>query len=583
MEEYLRNLSNYLYSLGQQIGMNNKLLLDNVDQMIKKTERQNQKRRRKKEGDQLVVSGDLFLGMNRFYDDGSNALFQLSKVLTGKNSVYILDFQGLEKNEKFGIFFENEGIWVVGDKRKVKPACLLDYFVKAAGSFCPGVSGAIIGKLLYDHWAVSIEQTENRLTVPVLAGWHNGDFLHAGNFMFKKTTDFPSIPVLEKDFPNVVFTEEIVQVYFQELQKIFRWKERLLITLYPFVGILSSIFDEMHVQVDISLNFVEIDPIDRKVICSWLKIFNRRILLPRSLDLKETELRHLIARSNDEVLIFDATEEAGETDYHRRKLKKNIAAVIAGMRHQGNVTEEKRLHGSFACAFFSNDRILEAGVQNIMVDHEFYKDDERNVIFVEHQAMEAVLSDFVSYVKRDMEKIWNMIMKNRRGEENDDHIFASVYGILKGYWDKKGVDFHEMLKIPTVIEWADILGLNKYDDEDLVETFIMSVRKKIGLFYAIEKKREGDFKQGAIFYSPDYIWIPTKVMRMILNKEGLFLHLNTILLILKRKGVLITDRTGFSRKLQMSGKILEVYQMKRNFFNSPGFSEIIDLAKGGGL
>lgn len=583
MNDNLQNLINYLQSVGQQIGINNQLLLNNVEEMIKKAERQNQKRRRKKEGDQLVVSGDLFLGMNRFYDDGSNVLFQLSKVLTGKNTVYILDFQGLEKTEKFGIFFENEGIWIVGDKRKVKPAYLLDYFVKAAGPFCPGVSSAVIGKLLYDHWALSIEQTEDRLTVPVLAGWQNGDFLHAGNFMFKKTTNFPSIPVLEKEFPNITFTEETLRIYFQELQKISRWKERLLITLYPFVGILSSIFDEMHDQIDICLNFVEIDPIDRKIICSWLKIFDRRTLLPRSLDLKETELRNLITRSKDEVLIFDATDEAGETDYRRRKLKKNIAAVIAGMKHQGNVTEEKRVRGSFACAFFSNDRILEAGVQNIMVDHEFYRDDKQNIIFVEHQVMEAVLSDFVSYVKRDMEKIWNMIMKNGREEEGDARILASVYEIVKGYWDEKGVDFHEMLKIPPVIEWPDIFGKNQYDDEELIEIFVMSVRKKIGSFYAIEKRREGDFKQGAIFYSPDYIWIPTKVMRMILNKEGMFVHLNTILLILKRKGVLITDRTGFSRKLQMSGNLVETYQMKRNFFNSPGVNDIIDLAKGGCL
>ena len=275
MEEYLQNLSNYLYSLGQQIGMNNQLLLDNVDQMIKKTERQNQKRKRKKEGDQLVVSGDLFLSVNRFYDDGSNVFFQLSSILTGENTVYTLDFQGLEKTEKFGIFFEKNGIWVIGDKRKVKPAYLLDHFVKAAGPFCSGVSRATIGTLLYEHWAAIIEQTENRLIVPVLAGWHNGDFLHKENFMFKKTADFPSIPVLEKEFPDINLTEEIMQIYFQELNKISRWKERLLVTLYPFVGILSSVFYEMHDQVDICLNFVEIDPLDRKIVCSWLKVFDR--------------------------------------------------------------------------------------------------------------------------------------------------------------------------------------------------------------------------------------------------------------------------------------------------------------------
>lgn len=583
MEEYLQNLSNYLYSLGQQIGMNNQLLLDNVDQMIKKTERQNQKRKRKKEGDQLVVSGDLFLSVNRFYDDGSNVFFQLSSILTGENTVYTLDFQGLEKTEKFGIFFEKNGIWVIGDKRKVKPAYLLDHFVKAAGPFCSGVSRATIGTLLYEHWAAIIEQTENRLIVPVLAGWHNGDFLHKENFMFKKTVDFPSIPVLEKEFPDIDLTEEIMQIYFQELNKISRWKERLLVTLYPFVGILSSVFYEMHDQVDICLNFVEIDPLDRKIVCSWLKVFDRRILLPRSLDLKEAELRRLITRSNDEILIFDATNGAYESDYHCRKIKKNIGAVIAGMKHQGNVTEETGVHGSFACVFFSKDRILEAGVQNIMVDIAFYKNDQTNIIFVEHQAMEAVLSDFVSYAKRNLEKIWSVIMKNKRGKENVAHAIVSTYEIVKGYWDEKGINFSEMLKMPPAIEWPNIFERNVYDDEELIEIFISSVRKRIQCFYAIEKRREGDFEQGAIFYSPDHIWFPTKIMGMILTKEGMMLHLNTVLLILKRKGILITDRTGFSRKLQIAGNIVETYQIKRDFFNSPGVNDIVDLAKGGCL
>ena len=580
MNEYLQNLSNYLYSLGQQIGMNNKLLLDNVNELIKKTERQNQKRRRKKTEDQLIVSGDLLLSMNRSYDDGSNVLFQVSNVLRGKNLVYTLDFQGLEETEKFGIFFEDDGIWVIGDKRKVRPSNLLDYFVKAAGPFCPGVPGAIIGTLLYNHWALIIEQTENRLTVPVLAGWHNGDFLHMGNFMFKKTADFPPIPVLEKEFPNIDLTEERLQIYFRELQKISRWKDRLLIALYPFVGILSSVFDEMHAQVDICLNFVEIDPMDRKIVCSWLKIFNRKTLLPRSLDMKETELRRLITRTNDELLIFDATSEAHETDYHRRKIKKNVAAIIAGMKHQGNVTEEERVHGSYACVFFSKDLMLEVDVQNIMLDSEFYKDDLQNIIFVEHQAMEATLSDFVSYVKKNMEKIWNVIMKNMREKESAQHVIISAYEIVKGYWDEKGVNFSEMLKIPSAIGWANILGRSAYEDEELIEIFISSVRKRIRSFYAIEKKWEGDFKQGAIFYSLDHIWIPTKVMRMMLSKEGMVVHLNTILLILKRKGNLITDMTGFSRKLQISGNLVETYQIKRNFFNSPGFNDIVDLAKG---
>lgn len=49
---------------------------------------------------------------------------------------------------------------------------------------------------------------------------------------------------------------------------------------------------------------------------------------------------------------------------------------------------------------------------------------------------------------------------------------------------------------------------------------------------------------------------------------------------LKEHGELVTDNSGFSRKIQVSGNGIESYQIRRNFFNSPGIVEIIDLAKG---
>lgn len=580
MDENMQNLFNYLNNLGQQIGVNNQLLLDNVRQMIQKAELQNRKRRKKKEGDQLIVSGDLYLSFNRFYDDGSNNLFQISNKLTGKNAVYILDFQGLEENEKFGIFFENEQIWIIGNKNKVKPSYLFDYFVKAAGPFCPGISHTTIGNLLYDYWATAIEQTKNVLTVPVLAGWNNGEFLHNANFMFKKTSDFPSIPVLEKEFPNVPLTEEILQIYFEEFQKIARWRDRVLIVLYPFAGILSSIFYEMHTPIDFGLNFVEIEPLQRTIVCSWLKIFNRESLLPYSLNLTETQLRRLLLSSNDEILIFDATGEDFLTDYQRRKIKKNAKSVIAGMKHQGSITAEQKLHPSYACAFFSKERMLEVGVQNVILDSDFYKDDGKNVLFIEHQVMEAVLSDFVFYVEKNMEKMWNSILKQARKGRSARCSIASVYEILSDYWSEKGIEFSETLKIPGKINWNNILNMAEYEDEELIQEFIFVLRKGIQNFCGIEKRRGGEFKQGAFFYSSDYIWFPTKIVRLILAKQGLMPYLNIILLILKEKNILITDKTGFSKKLQLSGNSIETYQLKRDFFNQPGVNDIVDLAKG---
>lgn len=580
MENNLQNLLMQLNILGQQIGSNNQLLLQNVEQMIRKSEIQNRKKRRSEIGKQLVVSGNLYLSINKFFDDGQNELKAITNRLTGKNIVYTIYFKGLEKTEKFGIYFENEGVWVIGSKNKVKSSYLFDCFVKAAGPFLPGFSHKMIGDLLYDWWALSIERTENQLSVPVFAGWNDGDFLHKDNYMFRKTTEFPPLPVFEKEFKIAKFSENTPSIYFSEMQKISRWKDRLLIALYPFHGILSSILFEMHCFTNISLNFVEVDPIDRRIVCSWLKIFNRSFLLPYTLNQKEGELRNLMKRSRDEILIFDAGDGGEMNDYFRRKIKKNLHLIIEGMKHQGAINEEMRFDSCYSCAFFSRERILEEGVENILIDSEFYKNDQKNIFFVEYNVMESVLSDFVSYVKNNMEDVWNTIIKKTKEEGKNEQAISAIFEIVDEYWSKKGVDFTEALKVPSNIVWREILSSKTYDEEEFLEIFISAVRKYIHNFYAIKKVRDGEFRHSSFFYSDDHIWIPTKILRLILTKEGLMPYMNDILLILREKKHLVTDKNGFSKKLQLSGNSIETYQIERKFFNRSGLVDIVDLAKG---
>lgn len=251
-----------------------------------------------------------------------------------------------------------------------------------------------------------------------------------------------------------------------------------------------------------------------------------------------------------------------------------------GMKQQGNITERQRINPSYACVFFSRERILEKGVQNIFVDSEFYKDDGRNTLFIEHHVMEAVLSDFVSYAQKNLESIWNIIMKKMREDGRDAQVIGGVYDIVTQYWKGKGVCFTEALKVPPKINWTEIIGMHEYDEEELIETFIEVIRKGIQHFYGVEKKRGNECRKGAFFYSFDYIWFPTKILRLILSKQGMMPYMDTILLILRDRGVLIVDKIGFSRKLQMSGKSIETYQMKRDFFNQLGVNDIVDMAKG---
>lgn len=575
-------LTKAVSDLGCQIGANNQLLLQNVQAMIHKAEIQNRKKRRRKVGDVLLVSPGYFLCMSRVYDDGTNELFRLTDYLTGRHTVYILDFQGREKCEKFGIYFENERVWVVGNKKDLRPEYLLNCFIKSVGALNPSISRAVAGRILFDFFAVRIEQTENRVKIPILAGWNDGDFIHAGNMPFRPGTGFPDLPIFKKSFPSVRLTQEIMGLYFKEVGRISQWKDRLIISIYPFAGILSSTFNSFGQPIDFCINFVEIGDVDRKRICSWLKIFDRDFLLPYSLDVSDSYMEKLIGETNDEILICDANWQEEDSNYKKNKIKNNLKKVLNAMKKQGNCCNNKEFKSCFACVFFSGQKVLQKGVFNVWADEKICpKYDLYSLAFLEKKVMESVLSDFVIFVKNNEKMIWEKIVKIRKGSDSRYSVVAGVYDIYTQYWNEKGVCINQLLEIPEEIVWAEVFDECIENGDEILEEFIRAMRKNIKNFYALKKERMGKYRENAIYFSDEYIWIPTNIFDAILKKEKILLYRNDILLWLKEGGHIYTDINGYSRKILVSKIQFETYQLKKSLFDEPGKVKILDLARRG--
>lgn len=576
-EEFIQGMN----QLGQQLGMNNQLLIQNVQQMIQKAERESRKKRKKKMGEQLLVTGDSYLGVNRYFDDGSNEFLQLSYTLMGEHSIYTLDFQGVENTEKFGIYFTKQGIWVIGDKKKVKPEYLFDCFVKASGTFNPVISRSVAGKLLYNYWAARIEQTENRVTVPILAGWHEGKFLYWGNYMYRKTKDFPDVPVFHKKFMPVALTDKIIQIYFDEFLQIPDERERFLIVLYPFLGIISSIYNSLQVQIEFCLNFIVTEFANYKKLCSWFKVFNRDCLFPCSLDITDKELNRLITTSNDEILICDAVTGADSGNYKVQKIRRNAGKVIEGMKRHGGVINDQEMRGCYACVLISDGRIIRPGVQNILWEESTVMNDNNHLLFTEFQVMEAILSDFISYVERNMELVWELIIKRRDGIDRKSRALVSIYEIVKAYWQRHGIDFQKELKITGEPERNSILRGNESIDVEILESFKEAIRKGAKFYVMAEKRRNAKYDGNTIYYTQEFLYVPTRIIRSILDECKLSAYIKEILLILKEKQELVPDPEGYSHKIHISSHPVEVYKIRKEFFNDIGMVDVVQLGKEG--
>lgn len=577
-----QELDQTINNLGSQIAFTNQLLLDNVQAIVSKAEYYSRKRRKKQIGQNLIVSENSYLAIKRSFDDDSSDYIQISNILTGKVSVYKLIFSGNNSRNYFAILFKNENICITGIKEKLSPKYIFERFIMTLGPFLQGVSKTIIANSLFEYFAPKIEHTDQKIIFPSLAGWDaNGDFFHADNFIFRGNTEFSGLPVLKKTFENAKLTQHIIDIYFQELNNIFDEENRLLIALCPFQGIMNSIFYGMGQHANLSVNFIDADPISQKAICTFVKIFNRKNFIPITMNLSDKELSEVLSTSNDEVVICDARYLDYTSAYQKNKIKSNVKRVINATNGCRSTTYENEGVPNFSCVLFSDERILEYGVKNIFVSSDFFREKPSTFMFLENKVMEALFSSFVSYVRTNLEKIWKIMMEEKDTKGDIQQTAETVYEILTLYWEEKGICFPEKLSLSTPPEWEKVITDEIYDDEDVLGIFIEIFRQGMRKIYAIEKKRNAQYQPSALYYSKDYLWIPTEILREILAKGKMPTKLNSLLQMLKERGELITDNSGFSRKIQISGNGMESYQIRRNFFNSPGIMEVIDLAKGG--
>lgn len=155
----------------------------------------------------------------------------------------------------------------------------------------------------------------------------------------------------------------------------------------------------------------------------------------------------------------------------------------------------------------------------------------------------------------------------------------SVFEIYARYWRRKGVEIQQILKIPEEIVWDEILYDFIDEEEEILEEFVRAVRKNIKNYYAIKKGKMTEYRRNAIYFSDEFLWIPTDIFNEILEKEVISLYRNDILLLLKENDDILADENGYSRKTIVSKTQFEAYKIRISVFDKLGMTHVLDLAR----
>lgn len=512
------------------------------------------------------------------YNDGYREARQFILNICGNWKIYRLVFsKTVQQTEKFAIAFITNGVWVIGNVNKNSGKNLYEYFVKAGIVFNPEIRRTQIQEALFAHFSPLIENSVDRLELPELGGWNGNRFLYAENFLYLKRQDFPELPILHKKFKFIDTAQKHYDNYFEIIQNISRWQDRILVMLWPVIGILSSIIEEEGIENSIYLNFILVEEIEQKLITGIFQIFNREKSVTIGADMNEKNLKQELSEVNDEVIIVDATT-CMESAYGKRKAEENVKKIVNKVCKNSTTFGIKRAVNT-ALVILNTSLIADKKALNVFVTKEFIKDKRKVAEALQNNAMEAFLSSYICFAQEHMRDIRCAIRKYKNEEvEEKKGVLRMAWEIVKMFWESEGFDLAQMVKIPGRIDF-DLLYEDIYDSDSLLEVFIQVVRKEICHFFVLEKGQKKVLEKSACFYKNNDLWIPPQILDRMLGRNGLLPQRLQILSELKRKEIIQTDSEGLTRRLQIDGKRFEAFQFKRDFFNKPGWVDIADLGK----
>lgn len=524
----------------------------------------------------LLQNGEIALAET--YDDGSQNLQPLMLNVRGDWQVYRIKFRYIApKREYFALYFSDVGYWIIGDVGKNTERGLYDYFIRGNVKFASNLSESKIKRALFEKFGPQIDLCRNTFAFPELAGWNGESFVSAENFAFPVTKDFPCLPVLRKHFEFFVAGDGRFVRYVQAFQFIKNAKLRAILSAFPLAALTASIFAEEDFPIPVILNFIPDSERFMGIIGSFFQIFNRHEMKFISLDNTFSNLLKYMAEAKDETLNFSAPYYMNMEAYRRRKMTENLERIVYSYFHpesRENGTESPA-HG---ITFISGKFVKNKNVINVFVEKSMVEDFEKIGSVLSGSTMPEVFTAYISFVAKNLAWLRNLVHEEKKKGDPKQAFGRILRRLMIKFSENVEFDFLRALKIDG-IEF-DSLFEHEVSGDDLSELLVNAIRKEIVHFPAQNKKIADTLQPTYIYFDADYLWISPQILRLMLGKNGLLPQKIQILHDARGKRMLITDTEGYTRKMQIGGKRVEMYQLSRNALNVPGGAEIIDLAKG---
>lgn len=582
---YGNNIGNYdhtqqLAEINYNVCQGNLLLQDYRNYVAKRLDEATCKKKKSCLSRMISMTNAGEIMLTEYFDNNSIKSEPFILNIRGGWKIFRVKFEKTkQEKEYFEIFFEISQKRIFGKIAKNTAEGLYRYFICEGIIFNNKIAEGTIKKVLFQTFGPQIENCSIEHKIPELAGWNFGYFMHALNNPFTKGNDIPKLPVLQKEFV-IVNDIKRIEKYLESLRGIRQWKNRVILLLIPFLGILSSIFNEVEIE-KVCFNFVCLNVENSRFLTRLFQIFNRSTCELINLDRTDKEIRTKLLQSNDEVVMLDAISENG-TAYQKKKVEGNIKRIVEKICFHGSSAFDMQREISAQLVIFNNSVLIHSKVFNLFVDDDFFCDRLDIEIALREKSLEAFFTGFIRFVEGNMDETRRKIRKLERllPVDINEKSIVMAWEILRWFCIAEGIDLENMIQLPNKIDFTDFFA-EEFEPDDLMESFVKIVRREIKHWKISMKtqKIDSNYVGNSCFYDLEYLYIPTKIFDRMLGSNGYLQQKPKILSELRNRKGLKTNVEGMSCRLQINQQRFEVYIFKIEIFNKPGFPDIISLGK----
>lgn len=443
--------------------------------------------------------------------------------------------------------------------------------------FASNLSRSKIKRALFEKFGPEIDLCRDMFTFPELAGWNGDYFVTAENFAFPVTKDFPSLPVRRKHFKFFVSEDNRFARYIGAMKGIKGTKLRAMLSAFPLAALIATIFAEAGFTIPVILNFIADDERFLEIICGLFQIYNRQEVEFISLDDTYANLRKSIEEAKDEILIFSTPNYIAMEGYRRRKVAENFDRVIYSYFHPSSM-KSKTESPAHAIVFVSDRVIRDKNVLDVFVEKSAMYDFEIIVNALPGSTMPEIFTAFIDFCEKNLSWVRNLISVGKTGEDPKQEFGKILRRLIVKFGEYVDFDFLKELNIDQV-DFGSLFTEDEVSEDNLSDILKNVIRKEIVHFTAKNKKTADSLQSTLIYFDEYTVWISPQILRIMLGKNGLLPQKIRILHEAREKGMLITDIEGYTRRMQLGGKRVEMYQFRRKALNISGAAEIIDLSK----